>query len=289
MRSAVGSRGDAVSTQPDDGRPNDGNDGQIWAGQSWSAADYARNARFVADLGAPLLDLLAPRPGERILDLGCGDGALTECIAAAGAEVVGCDTSPELLAAAAARGLAVRFADGHALPFAAEFDAVFSNAALHWMRRDPGAVVAGVRRALRPGGRFVGEMGGHGNVAAVVTALVAALDRRGLDGAAALPWYFPTADEYRALLEAHGFAVDSIALLPRPTPLPTGIAGWLATFGAPFMRALPEDGRGAALAEVERLLALSLRDSAGRWTADYVRLRFAARRVGDAGGADHAS
>ncbi len=250
------------------------------AGQSWNAEGYARHARFVADLGAPVLDLLAPRPGERILDLGCGDGALTERIAAAGADVVGCDASPELLEAAAARGLAVRLADGHALPFEAEFDAVFSNAALHWMRRDPGAVVAGVRRALRPGGRFVGEMGGHGNVAAVMTALTAALARHGVDGTAAMPWYFPTSEEYQALLEAEGFTVESIALLPRPTPLPTGMAGWLATFGAPFVRALPEAERGAVLLEAERLLAPSLRDRAGHWTADYVRLRFAAKLGG---------
>lgn len=247
------------------------------AGQSWSPATYARNARFVADLGAPVLDLLAPRPGERVLDLGCGDGVLTARIAASGAEVVGCDASPELLAAAAARALEVRHADGHALPFESEFDAVFSNAALHWMSRDPGAVVAGVRRALRPGGRFVGEFGGHGNVAAVVTALLGALDRRGVDAAAAMPWYFPTAEEYRALLEAHGFTVESIALLPRPTGLPTGMAGWLDTFAAPMTRHLPESERGPALAEAERLLAPSLRDAAGAWTADYVRLRFAAR------------
>lgn len=246
------------------------------AGQNWSAEAYARNARFVADLGAPVLALLGPRPGERILDLGCGDGALTERIQQAGAEVVGCDASPELLSATAARGLAVRLADGHSLPFEEEFDAVFSNAALHWMRSDPGAVLAGVRRALRPGGRFVGEFGGHGNVAAVVTALVAALDRRGVDGTGLVPWYFPTADAYQLLLEAHGFAVGSIALLSRPTYLPTGMSGWLATFAEPFVRALPPGERGAVLAEAERFLAPSLRDAEGRWTADYVRLRFAA-------------
>ena len=250
------------------------------AGQPWNPDTYARNARFVADLGAPVLDLLAPRPGERILDLGCGDGALTEQIAAAGAQVVGCDASPELLAAAAARGLDARHADGHALPFASEFDAVFTNAALHWMSRDPGAVVAGVRRALRSEGRFVGEFGGQGNVAAIVTALVAVLTRRGADGAAAVPWYFPTAAEYRALLQAHGFTVDSIAVLPRPTPLPTGMTGWLETFAAPMMRHLPDSERAPALAEAERLLAPSLRDAAGAWTADYVRLRFAARLAG---------
>ena len=249
------------------------------AGQTWDAATYASNARFVADLAAPLVALLAPRPGERILDLGCGDGALTAQIAASGADVVACDASPELLAAAAALGLDTRLADGQALPFDAEFDAVFTNAALHWMPR-PADVVAGVARALKPGGRFVGEFGGHGNIAAIVTALVAVLDRRGVDGAAAKPWYNPTAAEYRALLERHGFAVDAIDLFYRPTPLPTGIAGWLATFAEPFTRHLPGPDRAPALLEAERLLIPALRDATGLWIADYVRLRFAARLVG---------
>ena len=249
------------------------------AGQTWDPAVYERNARFVADLGTPALDLLAPKPGERVLDLGCGDGALTERIAAAGARVRGCDASPELLQAARARGLDVDLADGHALPYAAEFDAVFSNAALHWMTR-PAEVVAGVHRALRPDGRFVGEFGGFGNVAAVVTALTAVLDRHGQDGAAAKPWYNPTVEEYTALLEAHGFRVDEARLIPRPTPLPTGMAGWLATFAQPYMQRLPESDRATAIGETLRLLAPSLRDASGQWTADYVRLRFAARRNG---------
>ncbi len=246
------------------------------AGQAWDAAGYAGNARFVADLGLPVLDLLAPQPGERILDLGAGDGALTARIAGAGADVLAADASPELLAAAEARGLPTRLVDGQALPFRAEFDAVFSNAALHWMPR-ASAVVAGVARALKSGGRFVAELGGHGNVAAIVTALVAVLDRRGIDGAAAVPWSFPTPTEYRALLESHGFLVARIDLIPRPTPLPTGIEGWLATFAEPFTRHLPEPDRPAALQEAARLLAPALRDAAGQWTADYVRLRFAAR------------
>ncbi|WP_026874031.1 class I SAM-dependent methyltransferase [Inquilinus limosus] len=243
--------------------------------QSWSAEGYARNARFVADLGQPVLDLLAPRPGERILDLGCGDGALTAKLAAAGAEVVGADSSAELVAAARALGLDARIADGQALPFAAEFDAVFSNAALHWMPKAD-AVIAGVRRALKPGGRFVGEFGGHGNVAAIVTALVAALNARGLDGAARVPWFFPTPAEYAAKLEAQGFRVDTIGLVPRPTPLPTGMRGWLDTFANPLLDGIDGPARSALLDEVEALLAPSLRDQAGQWTADYVRLRFAA-------------
>lgn len=249
---------------------------QIPAGQPWNAANYERHARFVAELGAPVLDLLAPKPGEAILDLGCGDGALTERIAASGVLVRGCDASPELVEAARARGLRVDLVDGHALPYAAEFDAVFSNAALHWMTR-PSDVAAGVRRALRPGGRFVGEFGGFGNVAAIVTALIAVLGRRGIDGAAAKPWYNPTAKEYAAVLDAAGFSVVDAWLVPRPTPLPTGMAGWLETFAEPFLRRLPPADRASALDETVSLLAPSLRDSEGQWIADYVRLRFAAR------------
>jgi trans-aconitate methyltransferase len=243
--------------------------------QSWSAEAYARNARFVADLGQPVIELLAPRPGERILDLGCGDGALTTKLVAAGATVVGADASAELVAAARALGLDARIADGQALVFGPEFDAVFSNAALHWMKQ-PDAVIDGVRRALRPGGRFVGEFGGHGNVAAIVTALVAALNARGLDGAARIPWFFPTPAEYSAKLEAQGFRVDSIGLVPRPTPLPTGMRGWLDTFANPLLDGIAGAARTEILDEVEALLAPSLRDQSGNWTADYVRLRFAA-------------
>ena len=243
--------------------------------QSWSAEGYARNARFVADLGQPVLDLLAPRAGERILDLGCGDGALTAKLVAAGATVVGADASAELVAAARALGLDARIADGQALAFDAEFDAVFTNAALHWMR-DADAVIAGVRRALKPGGRFVGEFGGHGNVAAIVTALIAVLNARGIDGAARVPWFFPTPAEYAAKLEAQGFTVETIGLVPRPTPLPTGMRGWLDTFASPFLEGLDGPARIAVLDEVAALLATNLRDQSGRWTADYVRLRFAA-------------
>lgn len=138
--------------------------------QRWQADDYAVKGRFVSDLARPVLDLLSPRQGERILDLGCGDGVLTEEIAARGADVLGADLSEELLEAAAAKGLKVQKVDGHALPFKNEFDAVFTNAALHWMRR-PELVIAGVHRALRPRGRFAGEFGAHGNVAAIATAL----------------------------------------------------------------------------------------------------------------------
>jgi SAM-dependent methyltransferase len=243
--------------------------------QSWDPDRYAKNARYVSDYGAPVLALLALRAGERVLDLGCGDGALTTQIAAAGAEVIGVDASAEMVAAARRRGLDARVMNGDMLSFAREFDAVFSNAALHWMR-EPDTVIAGVARALKPRGRFVGEFGGHGCVAAITVALVAVLARRGIDGAAAIPWYFPTVDDYRARLERGGFAAGYIELIPRPTPLPQGMAGFLETFAESFFRPLAPGERDAARAEVIELLRPVLCDDQGRWTADYIRIRFAA-------------
>ena len=248
-------------------------------GQHWDPERYARNARFVADLGAPLVELLAPQSGETILDLGCGDGALTETLVARGAAVVGVDGSAEQVAAARARGLDARQADGQALDFEAEFDAVFSNAALHWMR-EADAVIAGVWQALKPGGRFIGEMGGGANCAGITTALLAALERRGIDGQSANPWYFPTPEDYRKRLEAQGFEVQSIALIDRPTPLPGPMADWLDTFAETFQKLVPAEARADLAAEVSEALRPTHCDAEGRWTADYVRLRFAARKPG---------
>ena len=230
----------------------------------------------MADLGVPVLELLAPVPGERILDVGCGDGALTRKIAENGADVVGIDSSPELVSAALEAGVDARVLDAHELPFEGAFDAVFSNAALHWMR-EPQKVIAGVKRALRPGGRFVGEFGGHGNVAAVRTALAAVLGSRGEP--VPVVWYFPAAAVYAQVLEANGFAVEAIALIPRPTSLPTGLRGWLETFANLYVAGIDEPARTEIFDAVEALLAPILRDDEGRWTADYVRLRFAARAL----------
>src|SRR3972149_239629 len=248
------------------------------AAHSWDAAAYDKHARFVSDLGAEILSWLDPKPGERILDVGCGDGALTQRLVDAGAEVVGVDTSDSLLAAARERGLDARRRAGQDLQFDAEFDAVFSNAALHWMPRAE-EVVQGIAKALKRRGRFVAEFGGPGNIAAFVTALRAGAERRGLDPALAAGWFYPTPDEYGALLDRHGLAVERILLAPRPTPLPTGLRGWLLTFRKPFFEAMPEAERNEAIAELEDLGAPALRDKAGNWTADYVRLRVCAARA----------
>lgn len=245
--------------------------------QRWSASDYAKNGRFVPELAGLVFAMLAPKPGERVLDVGCGDGTLTAEIKAAGADVLGVDLSDELLAVARMKGLPVQKMDGHALDFVQEFDAVFSNAALHWMCA-PDLVIAGVARALKPKGRFVGELGGHGNVAAIAAAMRAVGLNRGGDPEKVAPWFFPTAEEYEALLVAHGFTVIEIALVPRPTALKTGMEGWLKTFGRFFFEQFAEPDRTAALKEVLDLLRPSLCDTKGRWTADHVRLRFSAER-----------
>lgn len=242
--------------------------------QVWDPQAYQHNAGFVAVLGEPVLQLLAAKAGERVLDLGCGDGVLTERLSRMGSEVVGVDSSAEQIAAAQARGLDARVLSGEALDYHAEFDAVFSNAALHWMR-DADAVIHGVFRALRPGGRFVAECGGYGCVGKIRGALNAALARRGVDGEALEPWYFPSTEDYGARLQQAGFVVRSIALIPRPTPLPTGLAGWLETFAQTQLAAVPSAQRAALIAEVCAQLESELHGEAG-YRADYVRLRFAA-------------
>jgi trans-aconitate methyltransferase len=221
--------------------------------------------------------LLAPKSEERILDVGCGDGVLTQKLVEIGCNVVGIDGSTEQVEAAKKIGLDARVMDGQVMTFQNEFDAVFSNAAFHWMKR-PDDVIAGAWRALKPGGRFVAEFGGYGCVEKIKSALVAALNRRGYNGEAAIPWYFPTVEEYGQRLEARGFRINYIALIPRPTPLPGDITGWLETFGESFIKALPEKERPGFLVEVREALRPELCDSDGKWTADYVRLRFAAEK-----------
>jgi SAM-dependent methyltransferase len=248
--------------------------------QTWDPEGYARNARFVAELGQGVVDLLDPRPGERILDLGCGDGYLTARLAALGCDVLGVDASAAQVAAAQRIGVRAEVVDALALDFEGEFDAVFSNATLHWVK-DPDRAIANVFRALKPGGRFVAEFGGAGGLAHIRAALAEALSRRGFDFATLDPWYFPTAEEYGGRLEQAGFEVETIVLFPRPTPLPGEMTGWLETFARSFTVALATDDRPAFLAEVQETLRPTLFAN-GQWIADYVRLRFRAHRRAEA-------
>ena len=245
--------------------------------QTWDPEKYARSARFVADLGMPVVKLLDPKPGERILDLGCGDGALTEKLVAVGCEVVGVDGSPEQIEAARKRGLDAHVVDGQQLSYSNEFDAVFSNAALHWMKQSD-AVIAGVWHALKAGGRFVAECGGEGNVQKIVAAVYQVLRERDIDPEPINPWYFSTPETYTKQLEARGFRVKSIELIQRPTPLPGDISDWLEMFTATFLNAVPDADRAACTQQIRDILRPDLCDAEEKWTADYVRLRFAATK-----------
>lgn len=246
----------------------------------WDAERYERSFGYVASYGESLVDLLQPKHGERVLDLGCGTGTLTAAIAERGATVTGVDADPGMIAAARSRHPEIAFteADGHAFSVPEPYDAVFSNAALHWMT-DPDAVIARVRDALLPGGRFVAEMGAAGNCAAIIDAVGRALAELG-QGAFPELWYFPTPAEHAGRLEAAGFEVRLLHCYERPTPLadcPDGVADWMRMFGGQLLDRLPQDLTDRLLARANELAAPALlRD--GAWVADYKRLRFLAVR-----------
>jgi trans-aconitate methyltransferase len=247
--------------------------------QTWDPQAYSRNGAFVHELAGGVLEWLAARPDERLLDLGCGDGQLTQRIAATGASVQGVDASKQMVEAARSRGIAADQAEAEKLPYPdASFDAVFSNAALHWVR-DQDAMMAETHRVLKLGGRFVAEMGGHGNIAAIRVALMAVLARHGYADREDGVNYYPTAEGYTRRLERQGFHVQQIALIPRPTTLAVGgMAGWLRTFRRGVLDSVPESVRSKVVEETTALLAPALRDEEGNWVADYVRLRFIATK-----------
>jgi trans-aconitate methyltransferase len=238
---------------------------------SWNAADYARVGGFVADLGSAALDLLDPGEGERILDVGCGDGTLTERIADRGAEVVGIDNSPEMIAAARAKHLNVELLDVVDIRFQAEFDAAFSNATLHWVLEKEKAA-SGIFTALRSGGRFAGEMGGEGNLRRLREALDEELIIRGYQPPSGAANWYPSPEDFATVYDAAGFEHIDARLIERPTEVEHGIAAWVATFRKGWLdrAGVPEDERAA--------IATAVADRAGSNIADYVRLRFIMRK-----------
>ena len=243
--------------------------------QDWSPETYLRNASFVPELGQGVLEMLDAQPGERILDLGCGEGMLTEQIKAKGADVLGVDASAAQVEAARARGLDAQVLDGRELGFVGAFDAVFSNAALHWMS-PISKVFENVFHALKPRGRFVAEMGGAGNISSIRSALYDALEARGLNPSRHDPWSFPGPGEARDLLTHAGFEVETLTLHRRPTPLPGDISGWLETFASPLLFAVDEVEHDVLMDEVREVLRPQLMNEEGVWVADYVRLKFKA-------------
>lgn len=243
----------------------------------WDAETYDRDFGFVSAYGAQLVDWLAPQPGESVLDLGCGTGELAAQIAARGAQVIAIDSDPAMVDVARRRlpGAEVRLADGHDFTVDPPVDAVFSNAALHWMGM-PVEVIGCIRDAVRPGGRFVAEMGAAGNIAAMTQAVEQACAEAGVP-APHWHWFFPTPAEYAALLEDAGFEIRILEHFDRPTRLngPDGFLEWWQMFAGALVSDLPE-GVMARAAEIAR--PRLWRDDA--WWADYRRLRFRAVRVG---------
>jgi trans-aconitate methyltransferase len=243
---------------------------------SWDAKKYQTRHSYVFEYGQAVLDLLAAQPGEQILDLGCGSGQLTAAIAEAGAAVVGLDSSPEMLEEARSQHPGIEFRLGDAADFTlkAPVDAVFSNAALHWVKNADGAAAC-IRRALKPGGRLVAEFGGHGNVQSIVDAL------RSVLGPVETPWYYPSIGEYATLLERHGLEPRKAWLIDRPTVVDgeDGMEDWLAVFARDFVSHMDVQRKREAFHLVaERLRPTNYRG--GAWTVDYRRLRVVAQKPG---------
>ena len=237
----------------------------------WDAADYARTGGFVAELGEAALDLLDPQPGEHILDVGCGDGALMQKIVERGATVVGIDNSISMVGAAKARRLDARLMDAADLKFAEAFDAAFSNATLHWVL-DKERAARAIWFALKHGGRFAGEMGGDGNLARLREALDDVLVARGFGPPTYAANWYPGVEEFVAVYEQAGFKDIDARLIERPTPLDHGVAAWVTTFRAGWL-----DRAGVPLDE-RQSIAEAVADRVGTNVADYVRLRFIMRK-----------
>ncbi|MBL4781123.1 MAG: methyltransferase domain-containing protein [Porticoccaceae bacterium] len=241
----------------------------------WQAASYSQHAAFVSAMATEVMALLAPARGEAILDLGCGDGELAEYIAAQGSVVTCIDASASMVESARARGLKALQMNGHQIDFCQRYDAVFSNAALHWMLQ-PEEVITGVHRALKAGGRFVAELGGSGNIAALLCAMTEVFAENEDFGAFENPWYFPATSEYRALLEKAGFRIEAMEILARPTPLASGIEKWLEVFANSICARLNAEQKARFFVQVKEKLQTSLYSKTDGWVADYVRLRFKA-------------
>ena len=259
-----------------DGRP------QTSGGGAWDAEGYNANFSFVWEFVTDLLAVLAPAQGERVLDIGCGTGQLTSAIAEAGSAVTGIDNDAGMIALARQNFPGVDFAvmDAREMTFDNEFDAVFANASLHWMR-PPARVVSGISRALKPGGRLVAELGGKGNVQSIVAAIRRCIADAGYgDPGSRSPWYFPDIPSYTGLLKRYGLNASMALLFPRPTPLSggsEGLARWLDMFAGAFFARVPVRMRPRIVdAIVEELKPRLYRD--GQWVADYVRLRVIAAK-----------
>jgi len=244
----------------------------------WNPEKYTKHTAFVSQLALPVVALLEPQEGERILDAGCGDGTLAIEIEKYGAKVVGVDMSAEMIEASKAKGIEAYVASVTALPYANEFDAVFSNATLHWVKDAKGAV-ENIAKSLKNGGRFVAEFGGMGNMHHVVVAMQQVFDNHPEFGAFENPWYFPSDEEYKSLLESVGFEVKYIELIPRSTPM-DDIVHWLDIFVNGITEHLSKEQFEVFKSECRDILVNTIYSEEKGWILDYVRLRIEAVKIG---------
>ncbi|MEM1197720.1 MAG: methyltransferase domain-containing protein [Pseudomonadota bacterium] len=249
------------------------------AAPTWDPSHYDAHGRFISRYGLELLDWLAAQPGEQILDFGCGDGFLTQEIANTGADVLGVDLDPRMVEGTRARGLKAEHVDGTALRFEERFDAVFSNSVLQWIKQ-PDPALQSIHRALKPGGRFVVDVAGLGNLAAILVAMRAVGDELGGDPDLAFPFYAPTEDEFTRLLTANGFEIERSDTSPRYTALPSDLWNWIGSIFQPFFSQFDEVTNQKVRARVLELLEPVLRDVSGQWHIDHVRVRVIARKLG---------
>ncbi|KAG1474439.1 hypothetical protein G6F56_000358 [Rhizopus delemar] len=254
------------------------------AQDNWSPSNYSKHASWVPKLGSTILDILNPQPEEHILDFGCGDGVLTADLAQRCKTVIGIDASDRLISKAPRRSNITYFTiDGHDADAwfdktkQTHFDAVFSNATLHWLKRDPVKAIQSIHHTLKPKGRFVAEFGGFMNCSDVGNALIGALNKRGLNGPSYWPWFFPSVETYSEMLTENGFEISSIELVPRLTELSTDITGWIETFGFTFLQALKTDQeRKEVVTEIQEYLRPCNQRNDGKWFVFYNRLRVVA-------------
>jgi len=234
---------------------------------SWNPNEYSKHTAFVSQLAMPVVDLLDPKNGERVLDLGCGDGTLALVIQSKGADVIGVDLSKEMVEVAKSKGIKAFVASATHLPFESEFDAIFSNAVLYWVK-DANLAVQNIAKSLRGGGRFVAEFGGKGNMQSVIEAMEEVFAKHPEFGEFSNPWYFPSANEYKKLLEEFGFKVEYIELIDRPTPMSI-LAKWLDIFANGICQNLTNKQFEVFKQEVEEIAKSKIYSNRG-WILDYV-------------------
>ena len=246
----------------------------------WNAELYDQKHAFVYGFGENLAQVLAVKPGDRVLDLGCGTGYLTNLLRAAGADITGFDSSAEMVQQARLNHPETRYevANAEDFNFGANYDAVFSNAVLHWVKNHA-AMMRSVYNSLKPGGRFVAEMGGKGNVDLLVNATRQVLNLHGYaQQAQTQVWRFPALGEYTSELEQAGFRVTYATHFDRKTPLEDGdqgVAKWITMFGSQFFMGIDDESKAQMLQQITGLLKPHYCEN-GQWYADYKRLRFIA-------------